>query len=306
MPEKIDNKQLNQEQNKNTADPSAVKAPSKKKSFLDKIDFSAFKVYITILISFAVVVASVMALIIPQYREFGQINSRKSEMASQLKKIKSRADYLQSLYDDRAELEGNIEIATQAIPLSEDEIPFVLDQMIQIARSNNVEIESLSLGGSPSGDTPGKLVPIKMQMSVTGSYQNIIDYMHGIEGARRLVDMNNLNVSGGGEDPFNSNYKITTSLTGYYMQSPSLENLTIEEIINKPRLQDVLDKINELEYYDPQEIDIPIGRIDPFDEETQEIDEEATNANDDTKDVVEETENQPNGDGEETSSGITQ
>src|SRR3989344_2246945 len=125
------------------------------KSMLNKINISALSSYLIIIICALVSIASLIYLVIPQFQKLSEINSQKEQVETQFNQVKSRADYLDGLNNLQDELDQNIELSKQAIPTSEDEIPYILDQMIQIASESGVEISSLGLGGVSSATAEG-------------------------------------------------------------------------------------------------------------------------------------------------------
>jgi len=260
----IDNKNIKQ---------SDVKLHEQAKpSVLSGIKLNNILSYLVTLIAVAVAVLSILVLIIPQYGNYQALQSEKITVESELSTIQAHAGYLQNLYSLRDKLVANIEISEQAIPVSKDRIPLVLDQLLQIAENSRVEVTDQSLSGVIESETPTSPNQIKIQMGVSGDHVNIMNFIKELEQARNLVDINSFEFSYVELDTSDSSidksegdkYAIKMNLTSYYMPEINVSSLTVDDIVNKQNPEDIITKLGQMKYYDPKVIEVEVGKDDPF------------------------------------------
>lgn len=234
------------------------------------LNLEAIRDYTILIISFLIVVASIVFLIIPQYGDLSIKQSALVTTETELASITSQREYLENLVGLQDELERNIELAQNALPLDEDEIPYILDQLIQIAEEARVEIDTLSLTGTvdSTGVPRGEPVEIRMQMGINGGYDNIVDFFVRLENARRIVKVNTFQIttrSSTSEDSINQDiYNMTFSLIANFMPDISIDTINIESLSRTPRYEGIINYLASKRFYEPQEIDLNFGIGSPF------------------------------------------
>lgn len=137
-------------------------------------------------------------------------------------------------------------------------------------------------------------------LSITGSYATTRDFLIKLEEARRLVEVTGITI--GVDETTNAGPQTTTTttsvtddaaiytlnlvITGFYMKDPDVAMVGPELLAQQKDLELVVSQIEALTYYEPQsneEIELNIGRLNPFDEEAAaQLEAEVTGAVEDT------------------------
>ncbi len=229
-------------------------------------------------------------VIIPQYKAFVANKKTITKLEERSMSVGNHLKYLQKLSDLEGELEENQELSRQAIP-NEEDVPFFLNQIINIADISGVDLLNLSFGGISDSSMGKDLKAINARVGVAGTYDEIVTFLQNLENSRKILYADNIGVTitkdkkvssksvspdTDEEDisaeivPTSDTYKLTLSITSYYMPDPDTNNLTIERITSQPNFDEVIEKIKSMKHYEPAEFDIEVGTLNPFtqDEET--------------------------------------
>ncbi len=59
-------------------------------------------------------------------------------------------------------------------------------------------------------------------------------------------------------------YSTEILIEGYFMSDPNVDNLSLESLINQPKLENILVVIEGLKYYEPLPAELTVGRFNPF------------------------------------------
>jgi Tfp pilus assembly protein PilO len=170
------------------------------KSSTFKIDFVASlkKVfsYALWIVCFALSALSVYFVIYPGYYDYYALNEQLTQVNTEYEKVSAHLSYLNKLKALGPELDENIKIAKEALPI-EEEIPYFLDQTIQIAKESALEVQAINFGGlsvaTQTSDEPVDGVPVVKMKNITvrlgtnGRYDDLIKFAELYEKTRRLV-----------------------------------------------------------------------------------------------------------------------
>ncbi len=205
----------------------------------------------------------------PQYQKINENKQNISNNEGKLNKVKIQAEYLLSLEDMQDELVQNEELAKRALP-EEDFVPDMFNQLIQIADDSFVELKTLSLGNISENDVTG-FSEVTAQISVSGNLEQIITYLTNLEESLRMFKVESLNFKY--EDTKNvttytanvdSKISLSFQLTSYFMPPVNADNVSIEQIMEKPRLEGVINTLKNKVYYEPEQYDLELGKENPF------------------------------------------
>ena len=298
-------------------DPSKIKTPSVAKRNLTII-FDYLKTFFVIIIEILVVLLLVTFVIVPQYNKYLELSTKVESKEGELQIISAQKDYLKSLSSLDEALPQNILVAEQALPVSDSEIPYFLNQLLYMAEKANVNVdEQAYIGISEEGadddvqivDVPGSedlfledglpsdlpdafydlenslmqaistSKKIVIKMSVSGRYEDLIAFLEKVEKSRRIfvVEEMSLEINEDSskkepsEEKLENNYSLKMTINGFFLPEVSASGLSVETLVSKPRLENVIKYISELDYYDLDVSNIKLGKDNPFDESTDEV-----------------------------------
>ena len=130
-----------------------------------------------------------------------------------------------------------------------------------------VTVDSQSLSGIVLSEDMLDPTLVKVQMQISGEKSNLILFLDLIEKTRTLIDVEVL-VLEGHQDLEKLDYppySLKLNLVSYYFEDPNVADSTVEEASEGFSTADnVLVEIENMEYYEPRQSQIFIGKEDPF------------------------------------------
>lgn len=269
--------------------------------FLSGMDFNFKSIlnYIAVIINSIVIIALIFLVILPQYNLYVEHQTTIVEAREQFEKVDAHYTYLKNLEILQDDLYKNIDLAKQAIPEEED-VPQFLNQIAVMAKESEVDLSKNDFSGSsrPTAtkndnvDTENaksaEASTINVRVTITGAYDNLKDFLARLEESRRLVSIADMKLSENKDDekitplgienpeseaiiPIDENAKISkiynleVTLSGYYMDDPSIANLSVEQLVAKRELPQIVSEIESMKYYELTDIlELEFGRENPF------------------------------------------
>lgn len=246
------------------------------------LNLETLRDYVVTIVGFVVALFITFLVIIPQFNKISEHNATYTRAQSQLAEVSEQANYLESLVGLKEELESNVELASQSLPSTEDRVPYVLDQILQIADDSGVIVESLNLSGisEPEEGSTSGLRDVLIQASVSGPINQVSDFFGGLESARTLIDVSSFQVSSevspqnqnntiqreSGEIIFTNTdlIKVSFALKSYLKPESQTTTVNLSALANSPDYGPLFRKLKDMEYYEPREIDVELGRDNPF------------------------------------------
>lgn len=262
--------------------------------------------YLFITFSLLGSIALIFFYAFPTYQKYQSSKVDLETAQKEYDKTHAQYQYLQGLSDFNEELDSNISLSKESIPVSED-IPQFMNQILKIAEEANVSLEKndfLGIGASSisapvAQNTAGEvalqpistLKQITFSATISGNFDQIKKFFELIESSRRLTSIQNISMSEDeiGEDPtleeiarFSSDekiYSISFSCLGYFMQEPDLSSLKAEDFVQRGDFSNVFERIKLMKYYDLKEVPEEIG-IEVIEDSTENnTNDETTNQN---------------------------
>ncbi len=254
------------------------------------LHFEDIRDYLIIIIGFGVCIASIFLLVIPQYGQISVISANFSSAQVKLDEVTRQSQYLESLVGLKEELESKIALADQALPATEDRVPYTLDQLVQVADISNVSIESLNLSGisdadSASDEPSSGLRTVLMQLSVRGpNSDTILGFFYNLENARTIVNINTIQLvfevtsvkdQTTGDTSEVEGLKSTFVLESYLKPDTDSQEVDLAALANSPDYNSLFEKLNGMDFYETKPLVIEFGRDNPFniEEATPEADD---------------------------------
>lgn len=256
---KFESKSQTQTQNENATLSEGSKSNSQKKTKFE-LPASVMQLgdYTIAILLFSLSLLILFVYVVPSFNRFKTKSEEIRLAEDKLQKVTAHAEYLKRLSAIKDQIEENVEYAENAMP-NEDNVAQMSNQLVRIALENNVDIKSLSYGGS-SIDATDSLGKVKSQMAVTGSYQDIFNFIKSLENSRRLFTVDSIRI---GISQDNGTYDVGMTVTGYY--SPSSQESYNPENYTQPQIPaNITNRLKSMRYYDPGVITNEIGKRDPF------------------------------------------
>lgn len=235
-----------------------------------KLILNTIKTYLIVVVGFGISGVAIVAVIMPLFSAVSVVSDNIQKEEIEVEKVRAQAQYLQTLSGLKDQLEGNVETAREAIPLAEDSVPYVLDQIVYMARQSGLEVESLALGQIANAADASKPNVVRIQLNVTGGYSQMLDLMQKIENSRRIIDMSNVSVSVDTNktgEITSGDHNVSITLVTYFMPDVDTSTLTPDLLGQTQHVDKVLVKLSSMDYYSPDQLQgVPEVEIIPLEE----------------------------------------
>lgn len=171
-----------------------------------------FKRTTSLLASVALLVGAVViysSLIKPAHQEITDLRGRLVAQSRQLAEQQAVLTQVQNLltqYRGAAQIRDAVSLA---LPLGE-EIPSIFNQLQALARANSMALETLDIQSLPTkgvvttrgvGSVVKDVAVLQISLKIGGGYENLKNFLAGMETNIRLMDVVNLKVEPGRDGP---------------------------------------------------------------------------------------------------------
>jgi len=242
------------------AAPKLAEGTEMKTSTTSKIESKVSpKLLISILL---IVIAFVVAYFggYNQYLGILKIKDSTVEENKNLDKLSAQKEYLKSLADDRAELEGRQKLAQQAVPLSDD-ISDLMNQVIEMAKTTGIELTDLSFSGLGNGEESTDFKKVVLRSTAKGTFSQLVSFVNHIENSRRILVIDSLTYDPAASDvdDVSQKYTLSLNLTGFYYPEIDVKSLTIDQLAKPTDLTDIVIRLRSYRYYSVDDTIVNIG-----------------------------------------------
>jgi Tfp pilus assembly protein PilO len=257
-----------------------------------KIDTSAVKDtilnFIVPLVCFGVSAGLVFFIIYPSIQKTPQLKSDLQTKTALRTQLETKVGILNKLTDYKSVIEEDLKLMDRIL-VSDDNVPYLLNQIDTISRNAGFELTKLNygLGGSTedaSGDTGAEYIAVNL--GVNGTYEQLIRFLQNMEKAARLVNVSNFRYALSSSDVNDPVLGMSFLIYSPYLQvnSAATTDDPIQIDITDPAFVSILNYIKEFTFYEnmPPSAEIsaeekPIEEIEaPVEEPTEEAVEEST------------------------------
>jgi len=218
------------------------------------INISKYK-DIAIPVGFIIIALAILLLV--GFKSFGSLAPLKESIAAsqaRLTGLEERRRNLEIISGMSGILDENIALVVSAVP-EKDEVSGLLSQIQQIAGEAGVTLKSLQYTGSSKGYKSEK-APINsreenglfVQVSVDGSYSQLVKFLELLENARRIVNFESLRLSAVSKEDL-TRLNGSLSATGYYLEQKAAREVSGNEKIIDFRSGDLNKILEELRSY---------------------------------------------------------
>jgi Tfp pilus assembly protein PilO len=181
-----------------------------------------------------VVIVIGLNFIQPKLSETQTLQIHKQEELTKKAALEKKLSQLQLLDAQKSDLLAQLAAITVALP-DQKEIPQLIIQLQKIAEESDVEIQGIQL-------TPGKLVEqdsalankigpeVTLNISYKGSYESIKTFLGKVYKAKRLINMDTLQVSASSNQGEDNVINATSNMITYYQPRPDAPKDATQEL----------------------------------------------------------------------------
>lgn len=211
-----------------------------------------------ILVGLGGAVLLAVAVIFPTASAIPSVYQSNLKQKTELAAINTRLKKINGMLSAQQAIKSSVILADRALP-SKDDIPNLMNQIQAIATSSGVSLKSLQFNGITKSDD-GSYKKINMQAVLDGNFSNFLSMLGNLETTSRLIDVSTLSF-----DSQKSAGSLTASLglLSYFVDSDS-KALSGNMDFGSSAITSTLDYIKKLIPYEPQQLNVKVGKSNPF------------------------------------------
>jgi Tfp pilus assembly protein PilO len=149
---------------------------------------------IAVVVGFVILaVLAVVLLVLPMYAQIDTLAGQKADATRALANTQSQLQQLQSIKSRSADTEAQVLKIGTEMPDS-PQLPTLIMELQDIANAAGVSVTSFS----PATPTPaggGKYTEISLNTQLTAKWADLLDYLHRLDKATRILRVTNITVS---------------------------------------------------------------------------------------------------------------
>ncbi len=191
--------------------------------------------YVLPVIAILVVIGIGLLFIQPKITEIQDLQQKKAAEEERKIKLEKKLTDLAQLENNKTDLIAQLTALTIALP-NQKEVPALIIQLQKIAQESDVQIQGIQL-------TPGKLLndtsiqaaaktgpSVSFTLTFRGNYEAIKTFMGKVYKAKRLVNMESINLNTGGAQSEDGGVSVSSSMLAFYQPFPATPKDETEEI----------------------------------------------------------------------------
>lgn len=187
----------------------------------------------------------VLLVFLPSYREIPQLEADLLQKQKLSKQLDDKVDSLNELVDFKPLIEEYSQNVNRAL-VSEPLIPELLGQVDMMVREAGLEVGQLSYSKRSSSGTSYDIVGVAL--TGTGDGPALLRFMESTEKASRLIVVDDFRYTGGEKG---ESLNVSFSIGSPYLnvESDAVTDDPVPFTLTDPEFKEVIDKVNELNFY---------------------------------------------------------
>lgn len=211
--------------------------------------------FIVPIVSLFIVLLLVLLVLMPSYREIPDLKNQLEARTLLNSQLDAKLANLNKLTDYKSVIEEDSNLINDVL-VQEPRVPQLLTQIDQMAREAGLVVNRLSYSIDstpvPENEAPTAFRTVTVNLVVSGSHTQFIDFMKAVENAARLVSIDNFRYAadtGVNSDNTEVSYTVNLSSPYLYVQSNAVtDDVVALDIGDKPFL-DLMNKLKSLRFY---------------------------------------------------------
>lgn len=224
------------------------------------------------LIALVYIVIVGLVILKPSYDEIPILETELASKTTLRNTLKSKLATLNKLVDFSSVVQENSDLVNKVL-VSEELVPALLTQIDQIVRESGLEVSRLNyaLGTTNLLRSDLNYDFVSVNLSVTGSLDQLRVFLDTIENAARIVNVDVVRYSFSENQEGESEVSATMVLVSpyLYVESEAVTEDPIDLDISGPKFTNLINRIKVMRYYDPYNVDVNVPVVEANEEELQ-------------------------------------
>jgi Tfp pilus assembly protein PilO len=183
--------------------------------------------YVLPVIAIVVVIGVGLLFVQPKITEIQDLQQRKAAEEERKSKLDKKLTDLAQLESNKTDILAQQSALTVALP-NQKEAPALIIELQKIAQESDVSIQGIQL-------TPGKLLndtsqaatgktgpQIAFNLAYKGNYEAVKTFMGKVYKAKRLINMESINLNTGGAGAEDGGVSVTSNMAAFYQPRPAI------------------------------------------------------------------------------------
>jgi len=253
--------------------------PNKNKNFKEanfkKLNIEKIKFTLVPVLVIAIALLLTIFLTYPNFQQYNQVKLEVTEKQAKVVELENKLVVLNEFVQVQNVLKENSEFLTKAIPEPDKEtVPQFMTLVQGIAKQSSVDLTSLNYSGSSPEKASSELTSgfsninlVYIQGTAKSDYNSIKSFLKNLESSLRIMTIENIRLSGGGEsESGNSLVTVNFALTAYAadINAEVIPEQALNYNLTDGNFTKVLDFLKTQKTYNTDVSDTGIGKIDPF------------------------------------------
>ncbi len=248
--------------------------PKKSSVQLDAIKETLLN-YIVPLVSILLTVLIGLFVLYPSYKSLPDLQTQLDQKRLLKSNLEKKIDNLNRLADFKNVVDEDAALVSKVL-VSDQLIPGLLTQVDKITQEAGLSINRLNYGVGVTTQAGGTATPVTynyvtVNLGVTGSFEQIKTFLSRLEGAARIIDVDKFRYTLSETDAGNFlgvNFVLVSPYL--FVESTAITDESINLDISSPAFVGLINKIKNLNYYDPNEINLEVPVIEATEEDKEE------------------------------------
>lgn len=195
----------------------------------------------------------------PGFTSIPALYSQNNEEAANLATLKEKQAKIDGLITSAQAVKSGILLADKALP-SKDDVPILLNQIQTIATGSGVTLKSLQFSGIIKAES-GSHKKVAIQAVMEGSFSNIESMLTNFENTTRIINLSSLSFDSRKNE---GNLTVNLGLVSYFLENDPKSSAALSLDLSASQTNATLDYLKKLKPYEPQIINIDVGKSNPF------------------------------------------
>lgn len=228
--------------------------------------------YIVPLVSGVLTLLIIIFVLLPSYNNLPELRSQLENKSRLKRNLELKIDNLTRLSDFKNVVDENSQLVSRVL-VSEQLVPNLLTQVDKISQEAGFSINRLNygLGVTTQIGGTGDVVTynfVTVNLGVNGSFEQLKTFLSRLENAARIIDVDKFRYTLSESDTgdfLGINFVLSSPYL--FVESDAVTDEPVDLDISNPEFVDLINRLKNLNYYDPSVVDTSVPVVEATEED---------------------------------------
>jgi Tfp pilus assembly protein PilO len=214
-------------------------------------------------------------ILVPSYKNLPELEAQLNSKKKLKHDLTMKLENINRLSDFKNVVDENSQLVDRAL-VSQELVPGLLTQIDKIARDSGFKLSRLNygLGTTTQTGVSGDAVTydfVTVNLGVNGSFEQLKTFLRNLENSARIINVDKFRYSLSESEEGESLGVTFVLMSPYlYVESEAVIDEPIDLDISNPDFISLINKIKNLRYYDPYEVNLSVPVVETKEDEAEE------------------------------------